>query len=132
MIKWIYIYINYVHNIWFPSPADVYTLIHSANNKLSWVVGHIPWECQMLYGVSTVISIYISFGYVYIICFWLLHYFMYRDLLSERWFYVRFVRRSTEIFLTCLCSFLHNERWNLIWLWFLSFECFWVNYRVKY
>ena len=41
-------YMDYVHNIWFPSPDDVYTLIHSRNNKLSWVVGHIPWECQML------------------------------------------------------------------------------------
>jgi hypothetical protein len=48
-----------------PSPDDVYTLIHSRDNKLSWVVGHIAWECWMLPGVSTVISIYITWLCIY-------------------------------------------------------------------
>ncbi len=48
-----------------PSPDDVYTLIHSRDNKLSWVVGHIPWECWMLPG-GEYSDLYISHLVLYI------------------------------------------------------------------
>ncbi len=61
-----YKYFNYVHIIWFPSPDGVYTLIHCRDMKLGQVMGHIPWECQMLQGwvqlvYKCVLGMYISY-----------------------------------------------------------------------